>query len=75
MNLYRYRVVEKTTTIKRGNHVYNTSMYHLQRSVLGIMWTDIKSYINVDNAIEAYDTKVGKEEVKETVIRPVKETP
>jgi hypothetical protein len=50
-------------------------MYHLQRSVLGIMWTDIKSYINVDNAIEAYDTKVGKEEVKETVIRPVKETP
>jgi hypothetical protein len=50
-------------------------MYHLQRSVLGIMWTDIKSYINVDNAIEAYDTKVGKEQVKETVIHPVKETP
>jgi hypothetical protein len=73
MNLYRYRVVERTTTIKKASRVYNSRMYHLQRSVLGIMWADIKSYINVDNAIEAYDNMVRKEEVKEKVIHPVKQ--
>ncbi len=75
MNLYRYRVIERTTIAKRPNKTTSSVYYHLQRSVLGIMWTDMESFRRPDDAIFAYNEKIKKVEYQQKVIHPVKETP
>ena len=74
MNLYRYRVVERTTTIEKDGKTRSFTWHYLQRSVLGIMWADIESFGHDYDAIAAYNTKVTKVKNKDRVIHPVKQT-
>ena len=74
MNLYRYRVVERTTTLESDGKTRSFTWHYLQRSVLGIMWTDIASFGHDYDAIAAYNTKVTKEKNKDRVIHPTKQS-
>jgi hypothetical protein len=74
MNLYRYRVVERTTTIEKDGKTRSFTWHYLQRSVLGIMWADIGSFGHDYDAIDAYNTKkVTKVKNKDKVIHPIKQ--
>jgi len=83
MNLYRYRVVERTiTTIIAGNST-ERSEYYVQRSLLGIMWADMLfkhngisyySYRTKEDAITACDSFSAKEITKDKVVHPIKQT-
>jgi hypothetical protein len=74
MNLYRYRVVERTTTIEKDGKTRSFTWHYLQRSVLGIMWTDIRSFGHDYDAIDEYNNEVAKVKNKDRVIHPVKQT-
>ena len=82
MNLYRYRVVERTiTTIIAGNST-ERSEYYVQKSFLGIMWVDMfnahgssyYSYRTDQDAITACDSFSAKEIIKDKVVHPIKQT-
>jgi hypothetical protein len=80
MNLYRYRVVERTTTTIIGDKSTKDTTYYIQQSFLGIMWADmfskngnLYSYRTKDEAIYAYDRLTKKETVEEKVVHPIKQ--
>jgi hypothetical protein len=82
MNLYRYRVVERTiTTIIAGNSTEGIE-YYVQKSLLGIMWADMfkhngisyYSYRTKEDAITACDSFSAKEITKDKVVHPIKQT-
>jgi hypothetical protein len=82
MNLYRYRVVERTiTTIIAGNSTERIE-YYVQRSLLGIMWADMfkhngssyYSYRTKEDAITACDSFSAKEITKDKVVHPTKQS-
>ncbi len=82
MNLYRYRVVERTTTTIIGGKSTQETIYWIQESLLGIMWVDkfighsySHSYRTKDAAIYAYNLLTKKEIIKDKVVHPVKQTP
>jgi hypothetical protein len=77
MNLYRYRVVERTTTTIIGDKSTKDTTYWIQESFLGMMWVDklaregySYSYRTKDEAIYAYDRLMKKEIIKDKVIHP-----
>jgi hypothetical protein len=81
MNLYRYRVVERTTTTIIGGKSTKDTTYYIQQSFLGIMWVDkftaegySYSYRTDDEAIYAYNRLTKKETVEEKVVHPTKQT-
>lgn len=81
MNLYRYRVVERTTTTIIGGKSTKDTEYVIQKSFLGIMWADkfhahgssYYSYRIKEEAIYAYDRLTKKETVEEKVVHPIKQ--
>jgi hypothetical protein len=77
MNLYRYRVVERTTTTIIGGKSTKETTYYIQESLLGIMWVDkitgngyVWSYRTAEEAAYAYDRLTKKEITKDKVIHP-----
>lgn len=77
MNLYRYRVVERTTTTIIGGKSTKNTTYWIQESLLGSMWVDkytgegySYSYRTEDEAIYAYNRLTKKEITKDKVIHP-----
>jgi hypothetical protein len=80
MNLYRYRVVERTiTTIIAGNST-ERSEYYVQQSLLGIMWVDMVDKHSIpywafpQGAIEQYNKLTKKQIIKDKVVHPIKQT-
>ncbi len=81
MNLYRYRVVERTTITIIGGKSTKETTYYIQESLLGIMWVDkitgngyVWSYRTAEEAVYAYDRLTKKEITKDKVIHPIKQT-
>ena len=81
MNLYRYRVVERTTTTIIAGKSNKYTEYVIQKSFLGIMWADkfhahgssYYSYRIKEEAIRACDSFSKKEIIKDKVVHPVNE--
>lgn len=72
MNWYRWRVVERTITTKRGGVTVAETRYYLQRSVLGIMWTDEEFFFSLQDAIDGYNSKTQKVTQVDKVVHPPK---
>ncbi len=81
MNLYRYRVVERTiTTIIAGNSTERIE-YYVQQSLLGVMWVDMVDKHSIpyywaypQGAIEHYNNLTKKQTTKDKVVHPIKQT-
>lgn len=80
MNLYRYRVVERTTTTIIAGKSTEKTTYWIQKSLLGIMWADMftgegysHNYKRKEDAIIICDSFTKKEIVKDKVVHPVKQ--
>jgi hypothetical protein len=79
MNLYRYRVVERTTTTIIGDdESVQRIEYYVQQSLLGIMWVDIVDKHSIpywafpQGAIEQYNKLTKKQIIKDKVVHPIK---
>jgi hypothetical protein len=79
MNLYRYRVVERTiTTIIGDDESIKRIEYYVQKSLLGIMWVDIVDKHSIpywafpQGAIEQYNKLTKKQIIKDKVVHPIK---
>lgn len=80
MDLYKYRILHRKTITVVGKETTEYAKYYLQKSFLGIMWTDMFDqrgnpcrYHELKDAIYNYNHLMKKEIIEEKVVHPIKQ--